>query len=134
MKRSCLPLSIVLTPVLLLAQASKLAPELQQASGVRPVPVIVQYKNVSPALPLGVLGLRNLQASAPLGVINGVEATVPADALAAGRVRVRGDLAALVAGQSLLYAAAERLGTTLDALTDAADAASPDGAGGDAGG
>ena len=58
----------------------------------------------------------------------------PADALAAGRVRVRGDLAALVAGQSLLAAAAERLGTTLDALTDAADAVLPDGAGGDEGG
>jgi hypothetical protein len=56
----------------------------------------------------------------------------PADALAAGRVRVRGDLAALVAGQSVLADAAERLGTTLDALTDAAGAASP-GGGGDEG-
>ena len=55
----------------------------------------------------------------------------PADALAAGRVRVRGDLAALVAGQAVLAAAAERLGTTLDALTDADGAASPSGAGGD---
>ena len=34
----------------------------------------------------------------------------PADALAAGRVRVRGDLAALVAGQDVLAAAAARLG------------------------
>ena len=34
----------------------------------------------------------------------------PADALAAGRVRVRGDLAALVAGQDILAAAAARLG------------------------
>ena len=42
----------------------------------------------------------------------------PADALAAGRVRVRGDLAALVAGQALLAAAAEQLGTSLDGLTD----------------
>jgi hypothetical protein len=42
----------------------------------------------------------------------------PADALAAGRVRVRGDLAALVAGQALLAAAAQQLGTSLDALTD----------------
>jgi len=42
----------------------------------------------------------------------------PADALAAGRVRVRGDLAALVAGQSLLAAAAAQLGTALDDLTD----------------
>jgi SCP-2 sterol transfer family len=58
----------------------------------------------------------------------------PVDALAAGRVRVRGDLAALVAGQSVLAAAAERLGTTLDALTDAADAATPRGAGGEEGG
>jgi hypothetical protein len=42
----------------------------------------------------------------------------PADALAAGRVRVRGDLAALVAGQALLAAAAQQLGTSLDGLTD----------------
>jgi putative sterol carrier protein len=42
-----------------------------------------------------------------------------ADALAAGRVRVRGDLAALVAGQELLAAAAARLGTTLEGLTEA---------------
>jgi hypothetical protein len=42
----------------------------------------------------------------------------PADALATGRVRVRGDLAALVAGQDVLAAAASRLGTTLDGLTD----------------
>jgi NAD(P)-dependent dehydrogenase (short-subunit alcohol dehydrogenase family) len=35
----------------------------------------------------------------------------PADALAAGRVRVRGDLAALVAGQAVLAAAATRLGS-----------------------
>ena len=34
----------------------------------------------------------------------------PADALAAGRVRVRGDLAALVAGQDVLAAAAAQLG------------------------
>ena len=47
----------------------------------------------------------------------------PADALAAGRVRVRGDLAALVAGQSLLAAAASQLGTALDDLTDAEGAA-----------
>jgi SCP-2 sterol transfer family len=42
----------------------------------------------------------------------------PADALAAGRVRVRGDLAALVAGQDVLAAATTRLGTALDELTD----------------
>jgi SCP-2 sterol transfer family protein len=42
----------------------------------------------------------------------------PADALAAGRVRVRGELAVLVAGQSVLAAAAEQLGATLDDLTD----------------
>ena len=45
----------------------------------------------------------------------------PADALAAGRVRVRGDLAALVAGQGILAAAAERLGTSVDGLTDGDD-------------
>ncbi len=42
----------------------------------------------------------------------------PADALAAGRVRVRGDLAALVAGQDVLAEAAARLGTDLGELTD----------------
>jgi putative sterol carrier protein len=48
----------------------------------------------------------------------------PADALAAGRVRVRGDLAALVAGQQVLAAAATLLGSTLDDLTDPVDASS----------
>jgi hypothetical protein len=42
----------------------------------------------------------------------------PADALAAGRVRVRGDLAALVAGQDVLAEAAARLGTDLEELTE----------------
>jgi hypothetical protein len=42
----------------------------------------------------------------------------PADALAAGRVRVRGELAVLVAGQAVLAAAAARLGTSLADLTD----------------
>jgi hypothetical protein len=45
----------------------------------------------------------------------------PADALAAGRVRVRGDLAALVAGQEVLAAAAGLLGSTLEDLTDPLD-------------
>ncbi|HEY1832001.1 MAG TPA: SCP2 sterol-binding domain-containing protein [Acidimicrobiales bacterium] len=44
----------------------------------------------------------------------------PTDALAAGRVRVRGELAVLVAVQSVLAAAAEQLGTSLEALTDPA--------------
>jgi SCP-2 sterol transfer family len=48
----------------------------------------------------------------------------PADALAAGRVRVRGDLAALVAGQDVLAEAAARLGTDLEGLTDPAAPAS----------
>jgi hypothetical protein len=42
----------------------------------------------------------------------------PADALSQGRVRVRGDLAALVAGEEVLAAAASRLGPTLSDLTD----------------
>jgi hypothetical protein len=42
----------------------------------------------------------------------------PADALAAGRVRVRGDLAALVAGQDVLAEAAARLGSDLEELTE----------------
>ena len=45
----------------------------------------------------------------------------PADALAEGRIRVRGDLAALVAGQDVLAAAAAQLGPTLEALTDPID-------------
>jgi hypothetical protein len=45
----------------------------------------------------------------------------PADALAAGRVRVRGDLAALVAAQAVLAAAAGQLGSALDDLTDPID-------------
>jgi hypothetical protein len=49
----------------------------------------------------------------------------PADALAAGRVRVRGDLAALVAGQDVLAAAATRLGTDLAELADVTDPADP---------
>jgi hypothetical protein len=49
----------------------------------------------------------------------------PADALADGRVRVRGDLAVLVAGQAVLAAAAERLGSTLADLTDPGDPGDP---------
>ncbi len=49
----------------------------------------------------------------------------PAEALAAGRVRVRGDLAALVAGQDVLAAAAARLGDRLGGLTDT-DTADPE--------
>jgi SCP-2 sterol transfer family protein len=45
----------------------------------------------------------------------------PADALAEGRVRVRGDLAALVAGQEILAAAAALLGPRLVGLTDPTD-------------
>jgi hypothetical protein len=41
-----------------------------------------------------------------------------ADALAAGRVRVRGELAVLVAGQVVLAAAAAELGPALAELTD----------------
>jgi hypothetical protein len=42
----------------------------------------------------------------------------PADALAAGRVRVRGELAVLVAGQSVFAVAAAQLGPALTDLTD----------------
>jgi SCP-2 sterol transfer family len=42
----------------------------------------------------------------------------PADALAAGRVRVRGELAVLVAGQAVLAAASAELGDSLAALSD----------------
>ena len=45
----------------------------------------------------------------------------PADALAAGRVRVRGELAVLVAGQAVLNAASAALGRTLTDLTDLTD-------------
>jgi hypothetical protein len=49
----------------------------------------------------------------------------PADALSQGRVRVRGDLAALVAGQEVLAVAASRLGTTLSDLTDPLETTEP---------
>jgi len=45
----------------------------------------------------------------------------PAAALAAGRVRVRGELAVLVAGQSVLAAASAALGLSLAELTDLDD-------------
>ncbi|HEY2215599.1 MAG TPA: SCP2 sterol-binding domain-containing protein [Acidimicrobiales bacterium] len=45
-------------------------------------------------------------------------ALAPADALAAGRVRVRGELAVLVAGQAVLAAATVALGPRLAELTD----------------
>ncbi len=45
-------------------------------------------------------------------------ALAPADALAAGRVRVRGELAVLVAGQAVLAAATAALGPRLAELTD----------------
>jgi hypothetical protein len=53
----------------------------------------------------------------------------PADALAAGRVRIRGELAVLVAGQTVLNAAAAALGTALTDLTEVDD---PDDVPGDA--
>jgi putative sterol carrier protein len=45
----------------------------------------------------------------------------PADALAAGSVRVRGELAVLVAGQAVLNAASAALGQTLTDLTELDD-------------
>jgi hypothetical protein len=42
----------------------------------------------------------------------------PADALADGRIRVRGDLSALVAAQGVLGAASAQLGSTFRDLTD----------------
>ncbi len=47
----------------------------------------------------------------------------PADALADGRIRVRGDLSALVAAQSVLGAASAQLGSALADLTDPAEPA-----------
>jgi hypothetical protein len=49
----------------------------------------------------------------------------PADALAAGRVRVRGELSVLVAGQAVLNAASVALGRTLTDLTDLTDPNGP---------
>jgi hypothetical protein len=45
----------------------------------------------------------------------------PAEALAGGRVRVRGELAVLVAGQAVLQAASAALGQSLTDLTDLDD-------------
>jgi len=50
----------------------------------------------------------------------------PGTALAAGRVRIRGELAVLVAGQAMLSAAAAALGRTPTDLTDASDLPDPD--------
>ena len=84
-------------------------------------------------LVLTVAGGRASLGSIPAGAVSGTATIVlgyaealamargeldPADALAAGRVRVRGDLAALVAGQDVLAEAAARLGTDLGELTD----------------
>jgi putative sterol carrier protein len=49
----------------------------------------------------------------------------PADALAAGRVRVRGELSVLVAGQAVLNAASAALGKSLADLTDPTDSTDP---------
>jgi hypothetical protein len=49
----------------------------------------------------------------------------PADALATGRVRVRGELSVLVAGQAVLNAASAALGQTLTDLTDLTDLPDP---------
>jgi SCP-2 sterol transfer family len=54
----------------------------------------------------------------------------PADALAAGSVRVRGELAVLVAGQAVLNAAAAALGHTLTDLTDLSELDDPTDPGG----
>jgi hypothetical protein len=56
----------------------------------------------------------------------------PADALAAGSVRVRGELAVLVAGQAVLNAASAALGQTLTDLTDLGIGASGSASGGGA--
>jgi hypothetical protein len=81
--------------------------------------------------PDGALGPAN--ATIALGYADALALALgrldPADALAAGRVRVRGDLAALVAGQEVLAAAAGLLGSTLDDLTDPIDSADGDAAG-----
>jgi hypothetical protein len=49
----------------------------------------------------------------------------PADALAAGRVRVRGELSVLIAGQAVLNAASAALGRTLTDLTDLTESTDP---------
>jgi hypothetical protein len=77
----------------------------------------------------------NATATIALGYTDALDLALgrldPADALAAGRVRVRGDLAALVAGQEVLAAAAALLGGTLEDLTDPVDRVDPsDGVGG----
>jgi hypothetical protein len=81
--------------------------------------------------PDGALGPAN--ATIALGYADALALALgrldPADALAAGRVRVRGDLAALVAGQEVLAAAAGLLGSTLEDLTDPIDSADGDAAG-----
>jgi hypothetical protein len=70
--------------------------------------------DTGPATATIVLGYGDARAMA-LGQLD------PADALAEGRVRVRGDLAALVAGQVVLAAASAHLGPALADLTDPPD-------------
>jgi len=66
-------------------------------------------------------GAAQASATATIALALALGRLDPADALAAGRVRVRGDLAALVAGQEVLAAAAGLLGSALDDLTDPID-------------
>jgi SCP-2 sterol transfer family len=97
------------------------------------VPEDVQAAGGDVHLVLAVAGGRASLALDPSGTAGGTATIVlgyaealamargeldPADALAAGRVRVRGDLAALVAGQDVLAEAAARLGTDLEELTE----------------
>ncbi|HZD30773.1 MAG TPA: S8 family serine peptidase, partial [Candidatus Angelobacter sp.] len=98
MKRSGWLLALIFIPILVAAQASKLSPELQSASGMRAVPVIVQYKNVPVTTQRGAIQTRNGQVVGQLAVINGMQASVPA-----------ASLAALAADPSVAYVSPDRV-------------------------
>ena len=83
MKRSLFLMAVILIPVVVFAQAAKLAPELLQTPANKPVPVIVQYKNIPLADRQGVVSLQGSKVTGQLGVINGIRAVVPAESLAA---------------------------------------------------
>lgn len=82
MKRKVLLSLVVLMPVLLLAQTTKLAPELKQAPSGQMVSVIVQYKAPLSPAQMKSVAMREASASTQLAVINGVQAVVPANSLA----------------------------------------------------
>ncbi|HVP53554.1 MAG TPA: hypothetical protein VMU45_01060, partial [Candidatus Eisenbacteria bacterium] len=70
----------LLVPTMMLAQTTKLAPELKLTASEQSIPVIVQYKPAVSASKVKIVA--GVSAAAQLTVINGVRVVVPASALA----------------------------------------------------